>query len=166
MTGLVEYLTVGTQTGKVVTLSIDSATHTITADIADGAIGKAKLSSEVQNILDAAPQKITANPEALTAEQLASLKVGDQVIKTSGNQKHIYIVTYKDETAHEIALVYDDVHTVEEIYYEQDGNGNWKSALKELVNLDKVLSQSDFDEITENECTAAWEAAMAAAEAE
>ena len=165
MTGLVEYLTVGTQTGKVVTLSIDSATHTITADIADGAIGKAKLSTEVQNILDAAPQKISADPMNLTAEQLESLNVGDQVIKTTGNQKHIYTVTYKDATAHEIALVYDDVHNVEEIYYEQDGNGNWKSALKENVNLDSALHPADFDEITENECSAAWTAAMAAAEA-
>jgi len=165
MTGLVEYLTVGTQTGKVVTLSIDSATHTITADIADGAIGKAKLSTEVQNILDAIPQKISADPMNLTAEQLESLNVGDQVIKTTGNQKHIYTVTYKDATAHEIALVYDDVHNVEEIYYEQDGNGNWKSALKENVNLDSALHPADFDEITENECSAAWTAAMAAAEA-
>lgn len=165
MTGLVEYLTVGNQTGKVVTLSIDSATHTITADIADGAIGKAKLSNEVQNILDAAPQKISANPEALTAEQLAALNVGDQVIKTSGNEKHIYTVAYKDATKHEIALVYADVHGVEEIYYEQDGSGNWKNALKEIVDLDKAMHQADFDEITEAQCTAAWEAAVAAAEA-
>ena len=166
MTGLVEYLTIGDQTGKVVTLSIDSATHTITADIADGAITKAKLSNEVQNILDSAPQKISANPEALTAEQLAALNVGDQVIKTSGNEKHIYTVAYKDATKHEIALVYADVHGVEEIYYEQDGSGNWKSALKEIVDLDKAMHQADFDEISEADCTAAWTAAMAAAEAE
>ena len=163
MTGLIEYLTVGTQTNKAVKLAIDPVTHTITADIEAKAIQKSHLAQDVQDILDAAPQKISANPEALTAEQLASLKVGDQVIKTSGNQKHIYTVTYKDETAHEIALVYDDVHTVEEIYYEQDGSGNWKSALKEIVNLDTATHTGDFDEITENECTAAWEAAMAAA---
>ena len=165
MTGLIEYLTVGTQTGKVVTLSIDSATHTITADIADGAIGKSKLSTEVQNILDAAPQKISANPEALTAEQLAALNIGDQVIKTSGNEKHIYTVSYKDATKHEIALVYADVHTVEEIYYEQDGSGNWKSAIKETQNLDSSLHSADLDEISESECSTAWAAAMAAAEA-
>jgi hypothetical protein len=46
--GLVEYLTVGTQTGKMVTLTIDSATHTITADIADGTLTKEKLDSSVQ----------------------------------------------------------------------------------------------------------------------
>lgn len=162
MTGLVEYLTLGNQTGKVVTLAIDASTHTITADIADGAIGKAKLSQDVQNILDAAPQKITANPEALTAEQLAALKEGDQVIKVSGTEKHIYTVAYKDATKNEIALVYADVHGVEEIYYEKE-NGEWKSALKEIVDLDTATHVADFDEITENECTAAWEAAMTAA---
>lgn len=61
-------------------------------------------------------------------------------------------------------LVYADVHNVEEIYYEQDGNGNWKSALKENVNIETALHQSDFDEITESECTSAWEAAVAAAQ--
>lgn len=54
VSGLVEYLTVGTQTGKMVTLTIDSATHTITADIADGTLTKAKLASAVQSSLDKA----------------------------------------------------------------------------------------------------------------
>lgn len=53
MTGLVEYLTLGNQTGKVVTLSID-ANHQLTADIADGAITKAKLAQGVQDSLDLA----------------------------------------------------------------------------------------------------------------
>jgi len=54
VSGLVEYLTVGDQTGKMVTLTIDPATHTITADIADGTLPKAKLTTAVQNSLDAA----------------------------------------------------------------------------------------------------------------
>ena len=54
VSGLVEYLTVGDQTGKMVTLTIDPATHTITADIADGTLTKAKLATAVQNSLDAA----------------------------------------------------------------------------------------------------------------
>lgn len=83
MSSCIEYLTVGTQTGKVVTLSIDAQTHTITADIADGAIGKSKLASGVQASLDLA---------------------------------------------------------------------------------DSALQSSDLDEVTENELTAAWQAAMTAAE--
>ena len=45
--GLVEYLQLGDQTGKMVTLSI-SNDHKITADIADGTLTKTKLDSTVQ----------------------------------------------------------------------------------------------------------------------
>ncbi len=51
MSACIEYLTVGTQTGKMVTLSIASATHTITADIADGTLTEAKLATAVQTKL-------------------------------------------------------------------------------------------------------------------
>jgi hypothetical protein len=51
MSQCIEYLTVGTQTGKMVTLSIDPTTHTITADIADGTLTEAKLDSAVQTKL-------------------------------------------------------------------------------------------------------------------
>ena len=54
MSSCIEYLTVGTQTGKMVTLSIDPQTHTITADIADGTLTKAKLAQAVQDSLDLA----------------------------------------------------------------------------------------------------------------
>ncbi len=55
---VIEYLTVGNQTGKVVTLTI--ANNQITADIADGAISKAKLDASVQaslNLADSALQE-------------------------------------------------------------------------------------------------------------
>lgn len=51
MSSCIEYLTVGTQTGKMVTLSIDPTTHTITADIADGTLTEAKLATAVQTKL-------------------------------------------------------------------------------------------------------------------
>ena len=51
MSRCIEYLTVGDQTGKVVTLAIDPQTHTITADIADGTLTEAKLDSAVQTKL-------------------------------------------------------------------------------------------------------------------
>lgn len=54
VSGLVEYLTVGTQTGKMVKLTIDSSTHTITADIEDNTLTKAKFVTSVQNSLDKA----------------------------------------------------------------------------------------------------------------
>lgn len=49
---VIEYLSLGNQTGKVVTLSI--VDNKITADIADGAIAKAKLAQGVQDSLDLA----------------------------------------------------------------------------------------------------------------
>lgn len=51
--GLVEYLQLGDQTGKMVTLTITSD-HKITADIADGTLPKTKFTTAVQNSLDAA----------------------------------------------------------------------------------------------------------------
>ena len=50
VSGLVEYLTLGDQTGKAVKLAI-SNDHKITADIEDGALVKAKLETSVQNSL-------------------------------------------------------------------------------------------------------------------
>lgn len=50
VSGLVEYLTLGDQTGKAVKLAI-SNDHKITADIEDGALVKAKFETSVQNSL-------------------------------------------------------------------------------------------------------------------
>ncbi len=110
MSSCIEYLTVGTQTGKVVTLSIDPQTHTITADIADGAIGKSKLASGVQASLDKADSAYQLPQTGIPSTDLAS------AVQTS------------------------------------------------LGKADSALQSSDLDEVTENELTAAWQAAMTAAE--
>lgn len=60
VSGLVEYLTLGNQTGKVVTLNI-SEDHKITADIEDKAITKAKLEQSVQDSLDNADNALQAD---------------------------------------------------------------------------------------------------------
>lgn len=162
MTGLVEYLTLGNQNGKIVTLSIQN--HQITADIADGAITKAKLTTAVQNQIDGAAQIIeVSNIEALTADQLDALRAGDIVVEISGNKKHSYLVSYKDATNGELSLTYSDHSNVEEVYYEK-ADGTWAFNVKETTTLGSGLDTSDFDEITEQECTAAWNAAVAAAE--
>lgn len=110
MSSCIEYLTLGTQTGKVVTLSIDPQTHTITADIADGAIAKAKLSSGVQASLDLADSAYQLPQTGIPSTDLAS------AVQTS------------------------------------------------LGKADSALQSQDLDEVTENELTAAWQAAMTAAE--
>lgn len=61
MSGLVEYLTLGTQTGKAVTLSI--VNNQITADIADKAIQKSHLSQSVQDSLDLADSALQSHQD-------------------------------------------------------------------------------------------------------
>ena len=62
--------------------------------------------------------------KALTGTQLDSLEVWDKVTKFTGNQKHAYIVTYKDEVAGELLLTYADWQNVEGVYYEK-GESGW-----------------------------------------
>ena len=109
MSSCIEYLTVGTQTGKMVTLSIDPQTHTITADIADGTLTKAKLASGVQASLDLADSAYQLPQTGMPSTDMSS------AVQTS------------------------------------------------LGKADTALQSADLDEISESECTAAWEAAVAAA---
>ena len=109
MSKCIEYLTVGDQTGKVVTLAIDPQTHTITADIADKAVTKAKLAQAVQDSLDLADSAYQLPQTGMPSTDMSS------AVQTS------------------------------------------------LGKADTALQGSDFDEITEAECTTAWESAMNAA---
>ena len=162
MSSCIEYLTVGNQTGKVVTLSIDAQTHTITADIADGAIGKAKLDTALQNEIDGAAQIIDVNNiKALTNAQCEALRAGDIVNKVDGTGKHAYRVSFKNATG--MCLTYSDCENVETVAYEK-ANDNWAWDSTDVTNIGTALHSSDFDEITEEECTAAWNAAVAAAQ--
>ena len=164
MTSLIEYLTVGTQTNKAVKLYIDSATHTITADIEAKAIQKSHLSQEVQDILDAAPKNIeVSNIKALTSEQCEALKPGDIVVKITGNDKHSYRVSYKGQTG--LCLTYADCENIETVAYEKE-NDAWAWDSTDITSIGTALHAADFDEITEAQCSAAWTAAMAAAQAE
>lgn len=109
MSSCIEYLTVGTQTGKMVTLSIDPQTHTITADIADGTLTKAKFAQSVQDSLDLAD---------------------------SAYQKPQNGIPSTDMT---------------------------QAVQDALSAANTALQTSDFDEISESECTTAWQSAVTAA---
>lgn len=62
--------------------------------------------------------------EALTNEQLDALQVGDKVVKVTGKQKHLYLVTYKGEGAGEgIVLTYNACGYGEAISYDRSGEG-------------------------------------------
>jgi len=137
MSSCIEYLTVGTQTGKVVTLDIDAQTHTITADIADGAIGKAKLASGVQSSLDLADSAYQKPQTGIPSSDMTSAVQTSLGKADSAYQKPNDGIPSTDMTS---------------------------AVQASLGKADTALQSSDFDEITEAECTSAWEAAVSAAQ--
>ena len=63
------------------------------------------------------------NITAMTKEQLDALKVGDKVVKVTGKQKHLYLVTYKGEGAGEgICLSYNACGYGETVSYDRSGD--------------------------------------------
>lgn len=54
VSGLVEYVTSGSQAGDMIFVRIDPTTHEVTATITDGTVTKAKFETAVQNSLDKA----------------------------------------------------------------------------------------------------------------
>lgn len=60
---------------------------------------------------------------ALTAEQLDALNVGDKVVKVTGTDKHLYVVTYKATTGGGICLSYFDAVNTETVSYDRTGSG-------------------------------------------
>lgn len=85
----------------------DNATPTTTAD------DKAKINISVTDI------------KALTTKQCNALNVGDQIIKKTGNQKHLYTVTYKEEKQG-LCLSYVDAENAETVAYDYDsGTKQW-----------------------------------------
>lgn len=69
------------------------------------------------------PIEVT-NIEALTAEQLDALNVGDKVVKVTGKEKHLYFVTYKGDGAGQgIVLTYNACGYGEAIAYDRTESG-------------------------------------------
>ena len=61
---------------------------------------------------------------AMTAEQLDALHVGDKVVKVTGVQKHLYLVSYKGEGAGEgICLSYNAAGYGETVSYDRTESG-------------------------------------------
>lgn len=61
--------------------------------------------------------------KALTTKQCNALNVGDQVIKKTGNQQHLYTVTYKEEKQG-LCLSYVDAENAETVAYDYNGTTN------------------------------------------
>lgn len=80
------------------------------------------------------PMLVVDDVTDLTSDQAEALKAGNVVVKTTGDQKHTYIVAYKDEVAGELSLVYADAWNVEEVYYEK-GESGWAFVVKETTHI-------------------------------
>lgn len=59
----------------------------------------------------------------LTNEQLDALNVGDKVVKVTGNDKHLYLVTYKATTGGGICLSYNAAGYGETVAYDRTESG-------------------------------------------
>ena len=59
----------------------------------------------------------------LTNEQLDSLNVGDKVVKVTGTDKHLYLVTYKATTGGGICLSYNAAGYGETVAYDRTDDG-------------------------------------------
>ena len=66
----------------------------------------------------------TSNILELDGSVLDALRCGDQVLKLTGNQRHLYTVTYKGEGVGEgICLTYMDASVVETVSYDRTESG-------------------------------------------
>lgn len=59
----------------------------------------------------------------LTDEQLDALNVGDKVVKVTGTDKHLYVVTYKATTGGGICLSYNAAGYGETVSYDRTESG-------------------------------------------
>ena len=59
----------------------------------------------------------------LTDEQLDELNVGDKVVKVTGTDKHLYLVTYKATTGGGICLSYNAAGYGETVSYDRTDSG-------------------------------------------
>ena len=70
----------------------------------------------------AAPIEVT-DITKLTNEQLDALQVGDKVVKITGTDKHLYLVTYKATTGGGICLSYNAAGYGETVSYDRTESG-------------------------------------------
>ena len=70
----------------------------------------------------AAPIEVT-DITKLTDEQLDALNVGDKVVKVTGTDKHLYVVTYKATTGGGICLSYNAAGYGETVSYDRTESG-------------------------------------------
>lgn len=79
---------------------------------------------EVYNNLKSIGSVEVTDINNIDGETLDNLQCGDKVIKITGKQKHLYVVSYKGEGVGEgICLTYCDASLVETVSYDLTENG-------------------------------------------
>lgn len=73
------------------------------------------------------------NITELTTEQLNNLKCGDVIVKITGEQRHAYIVSYKEDEEG-ICLTYTDASVVETVSYDYT-DGEWIYNSTDVTNI-------------------------------
>ena len=83
----------------------------------------------------------TADIKNLSKSTINKLKCGDIVVKKTGNQKHAYIVTYKEEKQG-ICLTYIDADCIETVSYDYT-NGNWVYNSTDVTSIPVLKDKQD-----------------------
>ena len=164
VSGLIEYVTSGSQAGDMVFISIDSVTHKVTATITDGTITKAKLVQSLQDEITSASKILeVANIQGLTTAQCEALRAGDIVVKSDATGKQTYKVASKGTAS--LTLTYADFENVVTVAYEKS-NEAWAFVSTNTTSISSALQPSDFATIGATEASAIVAAAIAEVEAE
>lgn len=164
VSGLIEYVTSGSQAGDMVFISIDSVTHKVTATITDGTITKAKLVQSLQDEITSASKILeVANIQGLTTAQCEALRAGDIVVKSDATGKQTYKVAFKGTAS--LNLTYADYENVVTVAYEKS-NEAWAFVSTNTTSISSALQPSDFATIGATEASAIVAAAIAEVEAE
>ena len=77
----------------------------------------------IQLVGSSVPTEVT-DITAIDSKVLDSLQVGDKIVKVTGKQKHLYVVSYKGEGIGEgICLTYADAAGTETVSYDYTADG-------------------------------------------
>ena len=98
---------------------------------------------------DVVADLVVNNITTLTHAQVDALKPGYIIIKVTGNMKHLYVVTYKDETAGGCCLTYHDAENVETVAYEKH-NDEWAYLDTTITNIGNMQAKLTFDNVPVN----------------
>lgn len=110
------------------------AKKTMQAITKENSYGRRMVPEYLIDKLEKAPAKLVASGSIkdLTTDEINNLQAGDIVVKTTGNQKHTYIVTYKEE-GQGICLSYFDAGYSETVSFDYV-DGEWVYNSTDIVN--------------------------------